>query len=362
MNTADYLIVGQGLAGTLLAFNLLKKGKQIHVIDGVNKNTASNVAAGIINPVTGRRVVKSWMYEKLYPAAKQTYTELQDLLGGEYFHSKKIYRILFSAGEENKWLSKTALAEFAQYVVDPPLVPAFMDQVNAGFSAGEIHNAAQVDLPSLTKDFRHYLKTKNLFTEAFLDYEKLEFQDGKVKYGNCIYNKVIFCEGHATRFNPWFSYLPFEVAKGEVLLIQSKELKALADSGQLLKHKLFIVPLQGDLFWVGSTYDWDPKDELPSQEKRTQLEEGLAKILNCDYQIVDQKAAIRPAIKDRRPVFGLHPEKSELAVFNGFGTKGASIGPYWAIEFLEYLESGGDLPEEVNISRYNDLFSSKEPV
>ena len=51
----DYIIVGQGIAGTNLAFQLIDSGKSIMVIDQVNLNSSSRVATGIINPVTGRK-------------------------------------------------------------------------------------------------------------------------------------------------------------------------------------------------------------------------------------------------------------------------------------------------------------------
>ena len=61
----DYLIVGQGIAGTLTAFQLLERNKKICIIDDGNKTSSSSVAAGMINPVTGRKYVKSWMIEKI---------------------------------------------------------------------------------------------------------------------------------------------------------------------------------------------------------------------------------------------------------------------------------------------------------
>ncbi|HBA65740.1 MAG TPA: FAD-dependent oxidoreductase, partial [Methylococcaceae bacterium] len=54
----DFLIVGQGLAGSLLAFELIQRNAQVMVVDDGREN-ASEVAAGLINPVTGIRLVKS---------------------------------------------------------------------------------------------------------------------------------------------------------------------------------------------------------------------------------------------------------------------------------------------------------------
>ena len=352
MQTADYLIVGQGLTGTLLAFKLLEKGCKVHVIDPGYEFNSSKVAAGIINPVTGRRVVKSWMFETLFPYAEKTYKQLEEKLGGQYFQKKKIYRILFSPGDENKWLSKTALPEFDNYIEEPDQSPEFMKLVEGAFSAGEIRNGAQVDLDGLTNDFRNFLESKKCLIKANFEHQKLELSEDSASYQNQTYKKIIFCEGHRARFNPWFSYLPFEVAKGEILLIKSYELAQINFEDYLLKHKLFIVPLKGGVFWIGSTYDWEPENDNPSEGKRKELEATLTAILKCEYEIVEHRAGIRPAIKDRRPILGIHPHHPQLAIFNGMGAKGASIAPFWANEMAEHLVNNKEISLEVAISRY----------
>lgn len=57
--TVDYLIIGQGICGTMLSWNLFREGKKVLVIDDGNEHTPSRAAAGIINPVTGRRYAYS---------------------------------------------------------------------------------------------------------------------------------------------------------------------------------------------------------------------------------------------------------------------------------------------------------------
>ena len=59
----NYLIVGGGIAGSLLAYNLYKAGKQVRLIQTSMKGEASSVSAGLINPITGKRFVKTWNWE-----------------------------------------------------------------------------------------------------------------------------------------------------------------------------------------------------------------------------------------------------------------------------------------------------------
>jgi glycine/D-amino acid oxidase-like deaminating enzyme len=62
----EFLIVGQGISGTWLSYYLQKANRSFIVIDNEQPNSASRVAAGIINPVTGRRIVKTWMIDELF--------------------------------------------------------------------------------------------------------------------------------------------------------------------------------------------------------------------------------------------------------------------------------------------------------
>ena len=53
------LIVGAGLAGTLTAWELKKRGVDVTLCDN-NSSSASKVAAGLFNPVSFKRVVEVW--------------------------------------------------------------------------------------------------------------------------------------------------------------------------------------------------------------------------------------------------------------------------------------------------------------
>ena len=85
----DYIIVGQGLAGSILALTLLKKGKSVVVIDNATQNTASKIAAGLYNPVVFKRLVKSWLADDLLPYMDEFYPEMEKLLGAEFYFSKR---------------------------------------------------------------------------------------------------------------------------------------------------------------------------------------------------------------------------------------------------------------------------------
>ncbi|MFN7116599.1 MAG: FAD-dependent oxidoreductase [Saprospiraceae bacterium] len=96
-----YIIVGQGIAGTLLSYFLLKAGQNVIIIDNHHIGSSSKAAAGIINPITGRHYVKSWRIDELLPFAEQTYHELEKLLQISIYHSRNVIRTFANVKEEN---------------------------------------------------------------------------------------------------------------------------------------------------------------------------------------------------------------------------------------------------------------------
>ena len=51
-----FLIVGQGITGSVLAIQLEKLNKTFKIVDDFNKNTSSRVAAGIMHPMSPRKI------------------------------------------------------------------------------------------------------------------------------------------------------------------------------------------------------------------------------------------------------------------------------------------------------------------
>ena len=70
------------------------------------------------------------------------------------------------------------------------------------------------------------------------------------------------------------------------------------------------------------------------------------------YTLLEQQAAVRPTVQDRRPLVGQHPEDPSRFMFNGLGTKGASVAPLSSRWLYDLLESGLPVPAEVDIARF----------
>lgn len=347
-SVSKFLVVGQGLAGTLLTHFLTQAGQQVTLIDQDHAHSASIAAAGLINPITGRRFVKSWRVDELIPFAQATYQELEEQLGQTFFHPRGLLRALSSVREENDWLARSAEPGYSQYIQEPIDLGTYQMHTQAAFGYGEVRQSAQVAVPVLLKAYQKYALDKGMLRLELFDYQLLKPSESGVFYGDVFFDQVVFCEGQGAIKNPFFNYLPFRGDKGEALIVHIPN----AGFSKILKNNIFIAPLGNERYWVGATYEPHYENDLPSAKGRHYLEQKLQELLTIPYEIVDHWAAVRPTVKDRRPFLGIHPEFPQLAVFNGLGTKGASLAPFWANHFVQVLQKKLNLDPEVNIDRF----------
>jgi glycine oxidase len=345
----DFLVIGQGLAGTMLASFLKLAGVRVVLVDEVQPESATRVAAGLMNPVTGRNIVKSWRIDEILPFAIQYYRVLEQRIGISIMRENSIIRALHSIDEENIWLERCADAGYKAYLSDKQVADKLPSWVRAAHSYGEIRGAAQVDVGLLADTLREIWKNEGILIEETLNLRKLKVTSSEVSYGNIEAKKVIFCDGSWGKANPWFGYLPLKGDKGEVLIVKLHTDMPLKYN---LKHHLFVVPRQDGTFWVGSNYVSSFQNALPSTQGRAWLEENLRRTVNCSYEVIGHMAAVRPTVSDRRPLLGQHPQHSNLYIFNGLGTKGASLAPFWARHMVTHLLGLSALDPEVDIKRF----------
>ncbi|MGD9931678.1 MAG: NAD(P)/FAD-dependent oxidoreductase [Mangrovibacterium sp.] len=343
----DYLIIGQGLAGTLLGFELMKAGNSVHYIDAPDFRKASSVAAGLINPVVFRRLTKSWLVDELYPHMLKTYADLENQLGRAFFVPMKICKV-FGQGEADFWRQKSIENQLEPYLtVEPDFSPRPF--LNLPHGCGWVEKSGRVDLPGLLDSFRKHLLQGNLLQPEIFDFSKLEIHQDGIQYKNFEARKIIFCEGHRASQNPFFGNIKFKHTKGEVLDLTISNYQ----SDNILNKACFLMPAGENRFRLGATYDWDQLDEIPTERGKNELTAKLEHIFTADYRISGHRAGIRPTTHDRRPVIGLHSAHPAVGIFNGLGSKGCLLGPYFARQFSDYLTSKtGQLHPEVDVARY----------
>ena len=95
----EFLIVGQGLAGTALAWELIWRGRDVLVVDAGEAVTSSKIAAGLVTPITGQRLALGWRVDEMLAAARPYYERVAVELGAGFFHDRIVRRIFRTAAE-----------------------------------------------------------------------------------------------------------------------------------------------------------------------------------------------------------------------------------------------------------------------
>jgi glycine/D-amino acid oxidase-like deaminating enzyme len=348
----DYLIIGQGISGTMLSWSLHKEGRTFLLIDDNNENSSSKIAAGIINPVTGRRYAYTWMIDEVMPFAIHCYEEMEKHLQLKLVYPKSIIDFFPSPQMLNAFIDR--LAENDTYLHSYPDQNHFNPYFNYDFGCGEIRPAYTVHLQLLLSAWRKKLIKWTSLKEEKFDLNSLRIEKEGVSYQNISAQKIIFCDGTAGLSNPWFQLLPYAPNKGEALIIECAELT----DEHIFKKGLMLAPLpEENIFWIGSNYQWEFENDHPSQQFYQHATTVLNGWLKKPYKVLSHKAAVRPATLERRPFVGFHPQFKNIGILNGMGTKGTSLAPFFANQLTQNLVHNFPIAPEADVHRFTRILS-----
>ncbi len=323
----DILVVGQGLAGTLLAWELEKAGVSFAVADPGHATAATMAAAGIINPVTGRRLVKSWRIDTLLPAARATYRGLEAALGIACWHDVRVRRLFADDREQRIFATKQATGELAPFA-------------GAGDAAGFwIEGAARVELGTLLEAARARWRKQGRFREEAVDVTAEAER----------HMLVIDCTGRAGPLGGAFGFVPWEFSKGEVLELAVTGL----EPGVVLNRRHWLVPMTPGTAWIGATHEPGVTEAVPSAAARAMLTESARVLSRQAVVVTGQRAGVRVNLPDKHPVAGRHPRNPRLGLINGLGSKGALVGPELARQWVSHLAGGAAFDASVAVDRFS---------
>ncbi len=348
----DVIIIGQGICGTFLSWNLMKLGKSVLVIDECKPFTSSRIASGVINPVTGRRIVRTWMIEDLLPFAERSYQTFEKELNVELIRQCNV--LDFHSTLQMKEAFEKRLAEGETYLEHHDST-SWKNYFNFIYGIGEVNPCLLIDLNVLIDTWRSHLQQQDALLQERFDIQQLQVTNEKIIYKDITADKIIFCDGVAAYANPYFSLLPFAPNKGEVLIIHIPGLPRT----NIFKQGISIVPWKDDdLFWIGSSYQWTFDNDQPTESFRIKTENALRFWLKLPFKVVDHLAAVRPATIERRPFVGFHPVHTNVGIFNGMGTKGCSLAPYFGEQLAHHIINGNAIAPEADVQRFKRILSN----
>lgn len=360
MRHVDCLIVGQGIAGTTLAWSLRERGASVFVIDRQEPVTSSKIAAGLMTSVTGQRLVPSWRWKELWPAACEFYGRFEAETGAKVLHVRPMVRFLVS-GTERASLDRRQSGEDARLFA-PLTTPLRPEWFSASEPAVLLSEGGRLDVLPYLEHARRLLEREGASAPLPLTLpgDVIVTPSGitLAAHSGLTADRIVFCDGIAAVNNPWLRGLRFNPARGEILTVRIPDL----DEDRIVHRGLWLARQAGDLYRVGATYDWKDLAAGPTAAGREELATRLRELLRLPFEIVQHDAAIRPILHQLPPVAGFLPGNPRIGCFNGLGSKGAIQAPFFAQQFASHILQGSPLDPEVDIARRKDFVAGRDPL
>jgi len=346
----NYIVVGCGLAGIAFCEQLRQNKKSFLVFDDAVQ-LSSKVAGGIFNPVVLKRFSAAWKAKELLEMAIPFYKHVENNLRTSLIIEQRIRRIFVSAEEQNNWVIASDQPILSEFLI-PRIVLNQNKNIKAEFGFGEVQGTGRIDTEILIDRYMNKLEDADKLIRNKLDPSELSITSDSVEYHGVEAENIIFADGFGLKGNIFFDYLPMLGSKGEYITIKSSGLKL----DHIVKGPVFIIPLGNDEYLVGATYDNKDKTNAVTESAKEVLVINLKKMIRSEFELVDQVAAIRPTVKDRRPLIGRHPRHENLWILNGLGTRGVMASPYCASQLYNHIEKSEALDPEIDIKRFENLF------
>ena len=381
MKFVDIVVIGQGLAGSAIAWTLAKHEIDFLVIDDDDRRSSSQIAAGLVTPITGARHVESWAWTTAFPIASQFYKGCELNTLKRFWNVEPAIRFFASQDESDRFQSRyfgersplissfgtsskstSSKSTSSRWIGSPQHFQSELDradlgsEVKASWGGFLMPEAARLFTAEYLQASRDYFQSVGrLCTARIHSSEALTFHRDtiKIKAIDTQCKHIIFCEGHSSKTNPWFQSMELVPAQGDILTVRIPGLKL----DRVLHCGFWIAPVGMDsssndsLYHVGSTYRWAPLNGLPNPESRTILSEKLQGLFKRPFEVIDHLAAIRPAGFDHKPMLGSHPEDPRLWILNGLGAKGVLLAPWCADMLVNTLKGKPSIHDELHWDR-----------
>lgn len=317
-----WTIVGQGLAGTCLAWKLWERGVKFSLVDH-GAGGSSRVAAGMVNPITGKNFEPSWRIAEFLPEALAFYAEVEKRIGRQMWHPFPVLRLAGSEKEWGKIVSKLDSPDVTPWLIGEVLAP------DGWVGAVELRGGGRLDTRAFLDGSREFFESHGFYQVGGVSAN--EFQAGEIR-----------CDGAAGLMLG--RYGPHRCAKGEILTVQAN---AWDETHIRIGAGGWLVPQGGGRFKVGSTYEWIELDELPSAKGRLRVEEIASRLGGEAFEVIHHEAGIRPILRRSQPLIG--PLTGGGWMFNALGSKGSLYAPGMARRLANWLEDGIEPEPDVDI-------------
>ena len=287
----DYIIIGQGICGTWLSYYLLKENKSFILFDKKNLQSASNVASGLINPVTGRRVVTTWMADELMPFIWKEYNEATSFFNARSIEQKNV--LVFPSAPDLQNAFQSRIKEQNSYIKSPGVKKEELHSYfNFPFDVFEISPCYVVQMRQFLNSCRQFLQQQNLLIDELFDENEISFQNHFVQYKNIQAKKIVYANGIQSSFSNYWMKLPSVQNKGQALIA---EIDGLNPNYTYKFGHLTLIALQNNSWWIGSSNELNFQTIEPTENFKQSTIASLQSILKNTFSIKEHWSSLRPA-------------------------------------------------------------------
>ena len=343
---ADIVIIGLGLAGSALAWRAVDAGLDVVVVDDAAATAASRVAAGLVTPVTGAKLKPQEGFDGLAATAVAHYRNVGETTGVDAYHARPAIRVLSGQKELDAWRELEASGH--------PLLVRWDDALPAGVRRPGVAvcmpDAGRLAIADYVAATRRYFAERGAIVEAAVDDESVVADGAGVRLPTLglAASNAVFCRGYGDRHSRFFTGLGWRPAKGQILELECRrfdERFTVHGSG------IWLTASGPATVLAGATYEWDTLDATVTATARGQLRDKIAQVIDLPYEVVGQRAAVRPIVHGRKPVIGHSADSGRIWLFNGLGSKGALFAPSVAEALLSSIVNDTPIPPEFCLER-----------
>ncbi|MCJ8153751.1 FAD-binding oxidoreductase [Chryseobacterium sp. SSA4.19] len=344
MEYVDYIIVGDGYASLFFAHQLIMNNKSF-VVFSEKKKSASQVSAGIINPVVLKKFTTFWKAQEQIDFLKKSLKEIEGYTGENYLIDAPVHRIFHDENEQRLWLKKSENEELGHFL-DKNF--SSLNVVKNEFHSGKVNQSARLDVSGFFRGLFDFLEIRQHIVKEKFDFYEINTENSV--YKKFKFKNIVFCEGIGVKENPFFSDIPLQPNKGHHIKVS---LSKILSEDITIKKKHFLFPVSNGLYFYGGTYDREQLHHQIDDSAVEQLTKGLSEFYPYDFDIAEVNFGFRPTVKDRRPIIGRHAVHKNFYVFNGLGARGILNGCYFSKSLYDCIEENIPLHKEVSIERFS---------
>lgn len=378
------LIIGQGLAGSALAWACHWQGDQVCLVNSPDRHAASQVAAGLVMPVSGRKFTTAEAFQQRLQQARQFYGRVSQEINTEPLFSEMNVLRRFQGDAERLFF----LRERYESVRDLVQLQVAADGREIGF----VMPVWKLNVACYLEKTREFFQKRGQFLAA-----ELEIGTDVVPGPDAVSlprlglsaDRLYLCLGAAggEQANVWYPGVPDHPLRGEILEILSiPTAEAAAGTGDWagVVDDHWLVPLEGctGRFLVGATYDRERVQLRPGDwdgttaAGRAELEQSAERLLREGAlgsgvaAVTGQRAGIRAGTRRRQVIAEHHEVYKRIGILNGLGSHGTLAAPAAAMSLLQRFAAdlqclkpkGAGVQGETAVRRRSDLTEKAQTI